>query len=81
MAVTSEKHGVQLDLASFAASVTVPSSPFPAQSVPDLQLSAAGKAVDVGAVLENINDGFAGDAPDLGAYELGTAPPVYGPRP
>ncbi len=27
-----------------------------------------------------ITDGFAGKAPDLGAYELGAEPPHYGPR-
>ena len=31
-------------------------------------------------VLPTINDGFGGTAPDLGAYELGAAPPGYGPR-
>lgn len=81
MSLTSEKHGVQLDLASFASMVTVPQSPFPAAAVPDLQLAEGGKAVDKGVVLENVNDGFAGEAPDLGAYERGTAPPVYGPQP
>ena len=28
----------------------------------------------------NVNDGFTGRAPDLGAYELGQPIPVYGPR-
>lgn len=37
-------------------------------------------AVDVGQVLPNINDGYAGKAPDLGAYEAGAVLPVYGPR-
>ena len=46
----------------------------------DLQLAAGSAAVDKGVVLAGINDGFAGAAPDLGAYELGVAPPVYGPR-
>jgi hypothetical protein len=32
------------------------------------------------AVLPNINDGFAGQAPDIGAHELGAPLPVYGPQ-
>jgi len=28
-----------------------------------------------------LNDGFTGKAPDLGAHELGSPLPVYGPRP
>ena len=38
------------------------------------------RAVDVGCELPNLTDGFTGDAPDLGAYELGKPLPVYGPR-
>jgi hypothetical protein len=30
--------------------------------------------------LPNVNDGFAGANPDLGALELGSAAPVYGVR-
>jgi hypothetical protein len=45
-----------------------------------MTLKAGCNAVDAGAVLPNINDGFAGPAPDLGAYELGQPLPVYGPR-
>ena len=37
-------------------------------------------AIDAGAVLPNINDGYAGSAPDLGAYEDGQPLPTYGPR-
>jgi len=29
----------------------------------------------------NINDGFTGKAPDIGAYEIGKPKPHYGPRP
>ncbi|HPD17192.1 MAG TPA: right-handed parallel beta-helix repeat-containing protein [Planctomycetota bacterium] len=47
----------------------------------DLRLREGSEAVDAGAVLPNINDGFAGKAPDLGAYELGAPLPHYGPRP
>ena len=46
----------------------------------DLRLRAAAGAVDAGVPLDNINDGFKGKAPDLGAYELGQGMPHYGPR-
>ena len=51
--------------------------PIPAQN---LTLKPGCNAVDAGVVLPNINDGFAGAAPDLGAYELGLSPILYGPR-
>jgi hypothetical protein len=77
---TTEKHGLQVSLGVFAAAVAYPAAPFPALGVPDLRLKAGSAAVDVGEVLPNINDGFGGKAPDLGAYELGAALPAYGPR-
>jgi hypothetical protein len=46
----------------------------------DLRLLPDAAAIDAGVVLPNINDGFAGAAPDLGAYELGQDLPHYGPR-
>ena len=46
-----------------------------------MTLTAGCTAVDAGAILPNINDGFVGAAPDLGAYELGQPLPSYGPRP
>ena len=46
----------------------------------DLRLKPGSAAVDAGVRLPNINDGHAGKAPDLGAYELGRELPVYGPR-
>lgn len=50
-------------------------------AVNDLRLAAGSEAVDAGAVLSNLNDGYQGRAPDLGAYELGSPLPHYGPRP
>ncbi|MBT3201228.1 MAG: hypothetical protein HN350_15110, partial [Phycisphaerales bacterium] len=66
----------------FASGVKPPGDPkakFDLQ-VNDLRLKANSAAIDAGAVLPNINDGFAGKAPDLGAYELGAKAPHYGPR-
>jgi hypothetical protein len=42
---------------------------------------AAASAIDRGLALANVTEGFSGGAPDLGALELGQAPPHYGPRP
>jgi hypothetical protein len=77
--MTTEVHAVELGLSVFAASVTYP-TPFPTHAAPDLRPAAAGAAIDRGVALPNINDGFAGAAPDLGAYESGAAMAVYGPR-
>lgn len=46
----------------------------------DMRLQKGCAAVDAGCVLPNVNDDFTGKAPDLGAYEHGVEPPVYGPR-
>jgi len=46
----------------------------------DFRLRRGSAAIDKGEVLPNINDGFAGRAPDLGAYEAGRPLPSYGPR-
>jgi len=77
--LTTEAHAVEVGLAIFAADFAFPDAPFPARAPVDLRLTS-GAAVDVGAPLATINDGFAGAAPDLGAYELGSALPPYGPR-
>lgn len=46
----------------------------------DFRLRPGSAAIDRGVVLPNINDGFAGKAPDLGALEAGQPLPTYGPR-
>ena len=48
--------------------------------VNDLRLSANCEAIDAGVILHNVNDGYEGGSPDLGAYELGRPLPHYGPR-
>lgn len=79
-AMTSEMHAVQIGASDFAVAATIPASPFPSATPPDLRPSSSGAAIDVGVAIPNITDGFAGAAPDLGAYELGAAMPAYGPR-
>ncbi len=46
----------------------------------DFRLGPRSAAIDKGAVLPTITDGFNGRAPDLGAYEFGSTPPKYGPE-
>ena len=46
----------------------------------DLRLTRGAGAIDAGLELPNINDGYEGRAPDLGAYEYGRELPHYGPR-
>jgi hypothetical protein len=46
----------------------------------DFRLRPGGKAVDAGMRLPTINEGFSGQAPDLGALELGGPMAKYGPR-
>jgi hypothetical protein len=47
----------------------------------DFRLTPGAVAIDRGLVLPNVNDGFTGQAPDLGALETGQPLPIYGPRP
>ena len=47
----------------------------------DFRLLPNAVAVDAGCILPNVNDGFGGKAPDLGALEVGQPMPIYGPRP
>ena len=78
---TTEQNAVAVDLDVFAATVDFPGpNPFPQREHPDLRISDSNSAVDVGIALPNVNDGFVGGAPDLGAYEAGSALPHYGPR-
>ena len=56
-----------------------PGKPYNAVDL-DFRLKPGSKAVDAGVRLPKVNDGFAGKAPDLGAYEVGQPVPVYGPR-
>ena len=68
---------------NFASGLEIPSSSgkrFAPEAI-DPRLSPGSRAVDAGVPLANINDGYAGRAPDLGCCELGDAPLHYGPRP
>jgi hypothetical protein len=85
-ATGAEAHGIEVDYdifehvrPPFPPDSSKPGTPYEASDF-DFRLRAGSKAVDAGMPLSNINDGFAGKAPDLGAYELAQRLPVYGPR-
>nr|MBA3938920.1 right-handed parallel beta-helix repeat-containing protein [Planctomycetota bacterium] len=78
--LTTEVHATQVGLGVFAASVTLPDAAMTSFAAPDLRLAAGAAAIDAGIAITGITDGFAGAAPDLGAYEFGQAIPTYGPR-
>ncbi len=78
-----DAHSIELDYAIFhnlkPPSLRTPSKVYDPESL-DFTLRVEGKAVDAGTVLPNVNDGFNGSAPDLGALEAGADPVHYGPR-
>ncbi|OGG04722.1 MAG: hypothetical protein A3F83_06745 [Candidatus Glassbacteria bacterium RIFCSPLOWO2_12_FULL_58_11] len=80
-AQTPEKHAVLVDLNVFREGVEWPAPAVPEREPADLRLRPGSVAVDAGIAIPNVNDNFSGLAPDLGAYELGSDMPHYGPRP
>ena len=82
-ATGQELHGVEVDYDDFenlrAPDADKPQAVYHAQDL-NFLLKPGGKAVDAGIRLANVNDDYAGKAPDLGAYELGRPVPAYGPR-
>jgi len=78
-----EKHGVEIDYDIF--NNLLPPDPLRPHAIYhatdiDFTLNPKGKAVDKGVIMPNINDGFKGKAPDLGALEAGESMPIYGAR-
>ena len=82
-ATGQEAHSVLVDYGDFVR-VSAPDPKDPTRFYRpegfDFSLHEKSPAVDAGVVLPNINDGFTGRAPDLGAFERGLPMPVYGPR-
>lgn len=82
-ATGQESHGVEVDFDIFVnVRPPDPKTPHAVYHAADFdfRLKPGSKAVDAGVPLANINEDFAGRAPDLGAYEVGKPLPVYGPR-
>jgi hypothetical protein len=81
-ATGQDTHSILLDYDSFNGA-TKPTLSLDALYKPsdfDLRLRASSPAIDAAVPLPNVNDGYTGKAPDLGAYEHGTPPTHYGPR-
>jgi len=79
-----ETHGIEVDYDVFQnlqpPDAARPHAIYHARHL-NFTLKPGGKAIDAGVRLPNVNDDFTGNAPDLGAYELGRPIPLYGPRP
>jgi hypothetical protein len=85
-ATGQDKHSVTLDYDIFqhvpmldAQDLTSIQKIYDAKDL-DFRLKPGSAAVDKGAVIPNITDGYSGNAPDLGALELDRPLPHYGPR-
>ncbi len=82
-----EKHGIIVDYDVFeelkkpvhALEGGLPSPVYHAVDL-NFKLNTKGKAVDAGVAIPNVNDGFKGKAPDLGALEVGGPGVIYGAR-
>jgi hypothetical protein len=78
-----EQHGIEVDFDIFEnMKPPDPGNPYAVYKAADLnfRLKAGSKAVDAGIAVPNVNDGYNGGAPDLGALEAGRPEPHYGPR-
>jgi len=78
--LTTEKNAVQVSMAVFNTPVAMPANAMSTFAAPDLRLKPGSAAENAGVAIPGINDGFAGTAPDAGAYEVGAPLPVVGPR-
>lgn len=74
------KHGVMVDFDIFVDADPPVEGVTYSADFGDLELLPASAAIDSGIVLPNVNDDYAGRAPDLGCLELGNPRPHYGPR-
>jgi len=75
-----EHHGLLLNGLPFATPVTFATDYTTFVQPIDATLAPSSNAIDAGVRLPNINDGFTGNAPDLGALERGLPLPWYGVR-
>lgn len=80
-AASVEPHGVLLGTPIFADGLVAPSDYTTSLTAADVTLASNSDAIDRGVVLANVNDGFSGTGPDLGALELGCPSPLFGVRP
>ena len=82
-ATGQERHGIEIDESIFERmrlpDYRRPHKPYQPEAI-DFRLRKGAAAVDAGLILPNINDGYTGRAPDLGAIERGEDAVIYGPR-
>jgi hypothetical protein len=76
-----ETNGTLLAAPIFASGLAPPSTFRVTMAAEDATLDAASNAVDAATSLANVDDGFTGAAPDLGALERGCPEPLFGVRP
>lgn len=76
-----ETSGMLLTAPIFESGLVAPASYVQELAPSDATLDAASNAIDAGAPLAGVTNGFLGAAPDLGALERGCPLPVYGVRP
>jgi len=74
-----ELNGIRVRKDEIFNSYSFPASPSPAP-LQYLTLKEGCNAIDAGIALNNINENFTGEAPDLGAFEFGIDVLEYGPR-
>jgi hypothetical protein len=76
-----ESSGRLLTEASPLASGVLPPASYEEELAPtEPTLGSGSEAIDAGLILPGLPGGWLGEAPDLGAHELGCPLPVYGPR-
>jgi len=75
-----EANGKILDNNTFATPLVLPVDYMTFWSDTDISLNQNSLAIDAAQPLSNINEGYSGSAPDLGAIEFGESLPVYGVR-
>ena len=78
---TFEANGTLLAAPVFASGLVPPSSFRETLPAADATLAVGSNAVDAAGTLANVDDGFAGVAPDLGALERDCPLPLFGVRP
>ena len=76
-----EEHGIEVDYEVFVDAKPPEEGKTYKVDAIDLSLRPDAPAVDAGVRLPNIDDAYAGNAPDLGCCEQGQPHPHYGPRP
>ncbi|CAN5785688.1 hypothetical protein BH09MYX1_BH09MYX1_45600 [soil metagenome] len=76
-----EGKGLLVAASNFASGLVTPTAYTALLAAQDVTLAPSSLAVDKGTAIANVNDGYRGIAPDLGALELGCVLPTFGPRP